>query len=121
MTVETRCEATESVLPGPWPEHVAPITGKPREDLSAGQRLTLRQRDDIDHGRHPLTRGPLHELAPADTERTDRGRPYTCGGCTHRQINGWGFPKCEISNQGHSQHTDVRAWWPACRAFDPGA
>jgi hypothetical protein len=102
-------------LPGDWPDPTPPITGEDRADLSAGQRLTLRQRDLIDHGRHPLTKGALHPDAPTDTDRTDRkGRRYTCGTCAHRYTNGWGFPKCDLSVESHCQQSDVRAWWPAC-------
>lgn len=44
----------------------------------------------------------------------DRGRPFTCGGCAHREVNGWGFGKCDLTSESHCQQSDCRAWWPAC-------
>jgi hypothetical protein len=78
--------------------------------LSYGQRLTLRQRDDVKAGRHPLAGEPAHpELG-------------TCGGCTFKQVGGpHGWNKClePGSPRTSSQSTDVRAWWPACPRFQP--
>jgi hypothetical protein len=76
--------------------------------LSTGQRLTIRQRMDVAHGIHPLTKEPTHpELG-------------TCGGCVFKQVgNDHGWNKCtaEGTPKSRGPATDVRAWWPACRRF----
>lgn len=95
-------------------------------DLSAGQRLTARQLDNVRAGVHPLTRGRLHPEASRDASRDDpRGLPFTCGTCPLRQPWGaHGYPKCILSLPGqrflyltHGPATDVRAWWPACESY----
>jgi hypothetical protein len=86
--------------------------------LSAGQRLTLRQKADVANGRHPLMGGPT---------RPELG---TCGDCVHRVLIGShsrGWPKCDwggpsqrgLDLMSHSAATDCRAWWPACSNFEP--
>jgi hypothetical protein len=89
--------------------YVAPV---PPEKLSAGRRLTLRQKRDVETGRHPLTGGPLH----AETGRL-------CGNCRHRFMNTYysrPYPKCAIGPITGGVGTDVRAWWPACRDHEWG-
>lgn len=91
------------------------------EKISAGRRLTMRQKRDVELGRHPLTGGKA---------RPELG---TCGGCALRSLEFGRFPKCV---QGaaldatprragpymtHGAATDVRAWWPACGQFQPRA
>ena len=109
--------------------------------LSPDQRRTLRQRDDIAAGRHPLTRGPLHENAAPEIARPSnaKGLPYTCGSCRFREVlkyHNRAYPKClrdltyghhdgdvdlnEIRNVTHGGATDVRAWWPACAGYEAG-
>lgn len=75
--------------------------------LSAGRRLTLRQRADVDAGRHPLTRGPLAASG-------------TCGTCVHRTHNYRSYPKCDLGPVSRGPATDVRAWWPACERHETG-
>ena len=112
-------------------------------DLSPDQRRTLRQREDIAAGRHPLTRGPLHPFAVGAIARPDnpKGQPFTCGSCRFRELiryHGKSWPKClrdghygnhpdpanmyleEMTNVSHGAATDVRAWWPACVGYEPG-
>jgi hypothetical protein len=92
-----------------------PMADPPEQpDLSAGQRLTLRQHADIERGVHPLTGEPT---------RPDLG---TCGDCALRiQYGAHGYPKCHREVAGrriyvmHSARTDVRAFWPACPAHQP--
>lgn len=119
---ENRYATTESVLPGPWPEPSLDRV-EPLEELSVGQRLTRRQQTDIGRGVHPLRRGPLHERAPRDIDKTRRNARFTCGSCAHRfqQSGGYNgtFPKCEIAHIAGSVHTDCRAWWPACTDYAP--
>jgi hypothetical protein len=103
------------VLPDPTPVEV-------KEKLSAGRRLTLRQKADIDAGRHPLIRGA--RLA---------GNGETCGSCELLVRVGWhnrtylkctlglapGRPLDEAPYAAHSAQTDCRAWWPACVNWKP--
>lgn len=112
-------------------------------DLSPDQRRTLRQREDIAAGRHPLTRGPLHPFAVAAIARPDnpKGQPFTCGSCRFRELvkyHGKTYPKClrdvtygghdasrvdlrDVKDVSHGTSTDVRAWWPACAGYEAGA
>lgn len=107
--------------------------------LSAGQRLTLRQADDVAAGRHPLTGGPLHPLTSrhrdADAPKAD---PFTCGSCLFRKSEKYhnkSYAKCWLPNPvagadapmdriydrvTHGPASDVRAWWPACTDYSPG-
>lgn len=100
----------------------------PSIQLSAGQRLTRRQAEQIALGIHPLTLAytlirPLHPHA--DRTRTanspqDDNTP-TCGNCIHRATGG--YPKCTEPSapRSHGHATDVRAWWPACTHWTPKA
>lgn len=107
-------------------------------DLSAGQRVTLRQAADITAGRHPLTRGRLHPLASRHRDAASpKDDPFTCGSCYFRQIiryHNRSYPKCvydprrdsddtldRYARVAHSQQTDVRAWWPACPDYSPSS
>lgn len=72
----------------------------PPEPLSAGRRLTQRQRRQIELGVHPLT------LLRAHPERG------TCGDCPHRQPGR--YPKCGLGPRTRGPATDTRAHWPAC-------
>lgn len=87
-----------------------PPAPEPEPVLSAGQRVTLRQRADIARGVHPLTRLPL--LQPEG---------HTCGDCRHR-CQMWGgsrtYPKCDRVPHAASQQNDCRAWWPACTQWE---
>ena len=91
------------------------IVAEERGTLSAARRLTLRQRADIAAGRHPFAGGPIH---------TDARR--RCGNCTHRQVvpyHGRSYPKCWVFGDGcvtHGPASDIRAWWPGCRAHEWG-
>lgn len=96
------------------------------EDLSAGQRLTVRQQGDVRKGTHPLTHGPLHDQASRTAVREDGGRiELRCGTCVNRQTFRWhnkSYPKCIAHDRvfvKHSAATDVRGWWPACPAYLP--
>ncbi len=101
---------------------LVPAVPEPVEKISAGRRLTMRQKRDVELGRHPLTGGKA---------RPDLG---TCGGCALRSLEFGGarsYPKC-IQGASldttprpagpymtHGPATDVRAWWPACSQFVP--
>jgi hypothetical protein len=108
--------------PSLFPELVPTIV-EPVEKLSPDRRRTLRQRTDVEHGRHPLTRGRLAADPAA-----------SCGNCRFRSLLRWHnrtYPKCvwdyTSQDQGasgnryyspprvaHSASSDVRAWWPGC-------
>lgn len=105
------------------------IPAEPVERLSAGGRLRVRQQAMVANGRHPLTRGVLHPDASRDrTRESGKSDPFTCGSCRFRRT-GYEFPKCLVPNPltgkphvdrlSHSTTTDVRAWWPACPAYEP--
>lgn len=112
--------------------------------ISADRRRTERQKQAIRAGLHPLgvtlrAYMPLHPDAPADP--FDPASPgVRCGGCHFRVLanhrNGT-WPKCtagvpdsavgpsggipldEAPRVSHGAGTDVRAWWSACRDYEP--
>lgn len=98
---------TETLFP-----ELVPIEPEATESLakvSAGRRLTIRQRRDVDRGRHPLTGSALTTVEGA-----------TCGSCLFR-VRGR-FAKCHWRRDGvgpfpyitSGPATDCRAWWPGC-------
>lgn len=118
----------------------------PYAGLSADQRRTKRQAANVAAGIHPLTRGPLHELASRHRDATSpKDDPFTCGSCWFREVllyHNTSFPKCCLPGpervyckgpdgtwryetvEGtpratHSAASDVRAWWPACPDYSP--
>lgn len=84
-----------------------PAPAVPDRSLSAGQRLTLRQRADVKRGVHPLTRLPLLPLI----------EDHTCGDCVFRYRSG-DYPKCRKMHHAASAANDCRAWWPACTQWE---
>jgi hypothetical protein len=106
--------------------------------LSPDARRTKRQADAIAIGRHPLTGGPIHELASRHRNASSpKNDPFTCGSCLFRAVRKYHdktYPKCiapgQQSAEQYEQHgpprvshgaaSDVRAWWPACRDYSPG-
>lgn len=97
------------------------------EPLSADQRRTKRQHEQVAAGRHPLTGGPIHPLASRHRDPTaPKTDPFTCGSCWFRSSTAWRagvYPKCWADDgrrATHSATTDVRAWWPACPSYTPG-
>jgi hypothetical protein len=101
------------------------------EKLSAGRRLTQRQRITIRTGLHPLSNVsagqlPLHREASRDPD-VDGGR--RCGNCAHHQrATNRGtasyYPKCHYPDPSNPDYyprvtsgaaSDCRAWWPGCR------
>lgn len=113
------------------PYLVPAARGLQRDKMSAGRRLTMRQVLDLAKGRHPLTGGPLHELAAPAGDRAADG--LRCGTCMFRAPIGGhtrAYPKCWWPNEGggpfrgtplrvtHGPATDVRGWWPACADYE---
>lgn len=100
------------------------MTPEPVENLSADRRRTLRQRADIERGRHPLTGSRL------------TANPATCGNCRFRSVTRWhnrAYPKCYYEPPNwdvermrgwprvtHGVSSDVRAWWPGCTDHEYG-
>ena len=124
-----------------------PPLPEPEPELSADQRRTRRQAENVAAGIHPLTRGPLHPLASRHRGATSpKSDPFTCGSCYFRESLGYhnrSYAKCclpgpeRVYRKGedgnwrwetvegtpratHSAASDVRAWWPACRDYSPG-
>ncbi len=90
----------------------APAAPEPGPDLSADQRRTLRQKADVERGRHPLRR--------QSCTFPDAG---TCGECAYRVVlryHGRSYAKCEQAEMTHGAASDCRAWWPACDRYEPG-
>lgn len=86
------------------------------EKLTAGERRRRRQQAAIDRGQHPLSL--LFGYMPLAANES-----ATCGKCVHR-VNRHGgaksYPKCDIPGRdSRSEASDVRAWWPACKEFEP--
>lgn len=108
---------------GPTAETPSPAERKAQlKGLSPGARRTLRRRWDIEDGIHPLTRLPLHVLAPTDASPSDRyPRPYTCGTCVHKIMRDIGhktLAKCDKVIT-YSEASDLRNWLPACECYRP--
>jgi len=100
----------------------------PTAPLKPGERLRSRQLALIQHGMHPLTlvRAAgnvwLHPDAARSGEHDAPGP--RCGTCRFRVMRG--FPKCErrdsdgvLRRQSNAQSSDVAAWFPACREYEP--
>lgn len=86
---------TASLFPDLVPVDLTPP--ETAEKLSAGRRLTLRQKADVERGRHPLTRGPL----------ANNGE--TCGTCVHRVLSHWhtrSYPKCALGIDPQTEPLD---------------
>lgn len=121
-----------------FPGYEPPPAPEPEPELSAGQRLTRRQAENIAAGIHPLTKGRLHPLASRHRDATaPKADPFTCGSCYFRQVwryHGKSYAKCVFSERRgadyvekfgyprvtHGPASDVRAWWPACTDYSPG-
>ncbi|GII88239.1 hypothetical protein Ssi03_62290 [Sphaerisporangium siamense] len=128
-------QSKEGIVPDPdalfdLPEGADPVPRPAKESPTV--RRTKRQAALLAVGSHPLSavlsrRLPLHpEAAPVGDDRQAEGR--RCGNCAFRQALHSGarsYPKCLAGWQEgsrhpppratHSEASDVRAWWPACR------
>jgi len=83
------------------------------EQLSAGQRLTRRNAEQLARGINPATN---HPFLKSET-------PLTCGDCAHHIAVHVArtYHKCERHRLGesHSAASDIRVSWPACSLFTP--
>lgn len=89
------------------------VAVEPVENLSADRRRTLRQRQQVEAGIHPLTGLRTYP---------DLG---TCGDCRFRMVLDYhsrAYPKCTFdeARMTHGAGTDCRAWWPACGDHELG-
>lgn len=121
---------SETLFPGYEPA-VRELRPSEQPGLSADRKRTLRQAERIADGIHPLTGGPLHELASRHRDASaPKDDPFTCGSCYFREVltyHNRNYAKCiagaSVENGAprisHSPATDVRAWWPACREYSP--
>ena len=122
---------SEGTLFEGWEPVAREIRPSERAGLSADRRRTLQQAERIADGIHPLTRGPLHELASRHRDASSpKDDPFTCGSCYFRSSlrhHDGSYAKCTLGSTAekrgpyvaHSASTDVRAWWPACRDYSP--
>ncbi|WP_054812089.1 hypothetical protein [Nocardia arizonensis] len=98
----------------------APPSDEP-EELTRGQRRRRLVANRIAAGVHPLGYVALHR----DAATTRDGGGLRCGTCQHRQIeehHGRKYPKCQFGGGirvSGCESSDIRAWWPACRAHEP--
>ena len=77
------------------------------EPLSADRRRTIRHREALDRGVHPVSGRPL------------RGSGI-CGDCVNHEVNGGAqrpYHKCRLNNTSGAA-TDIRVSWPACNAYE---
>ena len=82
-----------------------------KPEMSATQRLTVRNQRSLAAGIHPATRAPL---------RPEGGK---CGDCIHHRAYGHNlrtYHKCELHRLGTSSSasSDIRVGWPACVLFE---
>lgn len=92
-------------------------------ELSADQRRTLRQRQRLERGTHPIAHRGLHPDAPRVTEPGQPGDGPRCGSCAHlyqapyQGASNKRYLKCALVGATHGAGTDVRRWWPACTSW----
>ncbi|WP_280470655.1 hypothetical protein [Nocardia farcinica] len=97
---------------------VAPPEPQP---MNRGQRRKLLVAKRIAAGTHPLGYVSIHPEATRD--RTGPG--LRCGTCRYRQPekhHNRTYPKCHFDNGSRvsgCDASDIRAWWPACRDYEP--
>lgn len=97
----------------------------PVPKLSADRRRTIRQRQAVEQGVHPLSPALDQPL------RLHSDENRTCGNCEFRSVgnprNGRHYPKClwrptdtfpSYPRVSKGAGTDVRAWWPACETHE---
>lgn len=90
-------------------------------ELSADQRRTLRQRQRLERGTHPIAHRGLHPDAPRVTAPNEPGDGPRCGSCAHLKVSPYPvrtYFKCDLVGSTHGAGTDVRRWWPACTAWE---
>lgn len=105
-----------------------PVVEAPR--VSPDERRTVRQRDAVRRGLHPLALVfPLIRRHPGTIGETytagdERARDLTCGSCRFRDLqdhHGRRYAKCWKDGDRRATSgaaTDVRAWWPACTSWE---
>lgn len=79
-------------------------------EASTDRRRTIRQRLEIESGRHPATKMPL-----ADNDET-------CGSCGHSKSvrpHDKRYWKCGLMPDTSGPGSDIRLKWPACTKWVP--
>jgi hypothetical protein len=123
--------ADDALFPIPGGARVrASTTQNPAANATLGER----QMAKLLRGEHPLTKPGwpvirLHPDAPPPGDRTAPGP--CCGTCRFREVlltdgcRGKPVPKCVLPDRygaawraTHSDVSDVREWWPACRDYE---
>lgn len=113
-----------------------PLTGQPTRGEFPDYGITQRAAVRIGLGYHPLecvVAGlRLHPDASCDVE--DRSTGPRCKGCVFAvrvEYHNRSYRKCAIGidlteqdldeapRASHSEQTDLRLWWPACRDYQP--
>lgn len=110
----------------PAPYRVAPALQEV-DTRTAGQKRRDRQLAELENGRHPITHRPLHpDAPPAGDLHADGPRCQTCRFRRQFGHHDRSYPKCwlgatnrDVPYASHGEATDVRAWWPACDAYEP--
>lgn len=103
------------------PEGWVPPEDRQPEDISHGERRRRLVERRIRDGIHPLGNLSLHPAAARDRD----GEGLRCGSCIHRKVTDYhnrSYPKCMFGNgvrATHGESSDIRAWWPACRDYQP--
>lgn len=110
--------------PGLFDEPARIEVPDPFAGMGRDARRTARQRESLAGGVHPGTRLPLHHAAAPFDDRAAEGA--RCKGCARLYRTGAGnkdFLKCEAAGTHNSRGSwgppDIRAWWPACRLYEP--
>ncbi|WP_029899545.1 hypothetical protein [Nocardia brasiliensis] len=91
------------------------------EELTRGQKRARLVERRIACGAHPLGNLALHPEAARGRE----GDGLRCGSCRFRVLtthHGRTYPKCmfgEGIRVSACESSDIRAWWPACRDYEP--
>lgn len=116
-------------------------TVEPASKVSPDARRTIRQREAIERGYHPLGLAVgairLHPDAAKVVHKDDAAQGLRCGDCEFRRRfthHNRTYAKCvyggprvaegvdvytgSYPRMSHGPGTDVRAWWPACLAFE---
>ena len=90
-------------------------------ELSADQRRTLRQRQRLERGVHPIAHRGLHPEAPRVTDPNQAGDGPRCGSCARLEASPYHnrrYLKCALVGTTNGAGTDMRRWWPACTAWE---
>lgn len=89
--------------------------------LSPDQRRTVRQRQNIKRGLHPVSGWGLHAEAPRVTHVGQQAPGPRCGDCRFLHLSKHhdrSYLKCDVVGVTNGAGTDMRRWWPACTRWE---